>query len=812
MRLFHAFVALTVAGSFSALHASKTAPAQFEQDFPFQMSCVGTTISTNFVPKLGRDKKPALTKDGKQIINAIVAPADNAMKGIAIKLGNDASVCFDTDLLRVSAGWTGGYMNFVGTTFNGAHGGWPYLAGEQKFRTPMLPGWADEKGSFADPRSEPFGPIPAKQGRWNGLYVVGEPIVLHYTIGGTKIWETPSSTVANDMTGFVRTFKTDTATRDLKMLVCELSGADGNMEGALATLLKGDCCISRAGLVSAPKGVTLAIKDRNRIVMKIAKGTPASLFSLVLWSGEQGYEDGFANLLKLQPALPDFAKGAPAHWPEPVVTKGLLNTSKTPDGAFVTDSITVPEQNPWGRRLRIGGMDFFSDGTRAAVSTWDGDILIVSGIDDKLEKLEWRRFASGLFEPLGLKIVNDQVYVSARDGIWRFTDLNGDGEADFYENFNNEITTSTGFHEFVFDLHTDAAGNFYTAKAGPVRGGGRGFGTLPEDEEAGRNFGTITKYAGTVMKISKDGSKLDVYARGLRAPNGIGVGPDGRVTTGDNEGTWVPACPLNWIEPGSGHNIVTPESHLKPNSHPNSAMILFPKDWDNSGGGQTWVTSEKWGPFKGSLLHTSYGQSSLYLVMPQYAGGMMQGAAVKIPVKFSSSAMRPRFNPKDGQLYVAGLRGWQSNAARETGFDRVRYTGKPVHTVSALKTDKAGIHLTFTQPLDETFVKDLQNYDVEAWNYLEKFATDQLVNGKVARSESPDGNYGGHEVSVKEPGKPGRDKLTMKAATLSADGRTVTLQFSDLQPAHSVLIRYLLQAKDGTPVEQDVLATIHAIP
>jgi hypothetical protein len=40
----------------------------------------------------------------------------------------------------------------------------------------------------------------------------------------------------------------------------------------------------------------------------------------------------------------------------------------------------------------------------------------------------------------------------------------------------------------------------------------------------------------------------------------------------------------------------------------------------------------------------------------------------------------------------------------------------------------------------------------------------------------------------------------------------VTLQFADLQPAHSVLIRYLLQAKDGTPVEQDVLATIHAIP
>ena len=33
---------------------------------------------------------------------------------------------------------------------------------------------------------------------------------------------------------------------------------------------------------------------------------------------------------------------------------------------------------------------------------------------------------------------------------------------------------------------------------------------------------------------------------------------------------------------------------------------------DNSSGGQVWVTSDKWGPLKGQLLHLSYGRVSLF--------------------------------------------------------------------------------------------------------------------------------------------------------------------------------------------------------
>src|SRR5206468_444943 len=119
-------------------------------------------------------------------------------------------------------------------------------------------------------------------------------------------------------------------------------------------------------------------------------------------------------------------KGGPARYPEPVVTKGALGKA---GGAYEVDTLTAPDENPWKSWLRFTGLDFFSDG-RAALCTWSGDVWIVSGLDESLEKLSWKRVATGLFQPCGLKIVKDTVYVVARDQMTVFRDLNGDGEPD----------------------------------------------------------------------------------------------------------------------------------------------------------------------------------------------------------------------------------------------------------------------------------------------------------------------------------------------------------------------------------------------
>jgi hypothetical protein len=722
-------------------------------------------------------------------------PANNiSHKGVAIILDNDAFACFDTDLLRYSAGWTGNYITARGVAFDGAHGGHPAINGEQKWGTPMLPGWDEAKAAFNDPRPEPFGPVPKSLARWDGLYVSGMTVTLSYTVLDTKIFEQPSSVVKDGQTGFVRTFKTAKAKKDMVSLIAEVAGAKGEVKGNQAILTATNGTVTIAALVDAPKGVTLKTTENGRVLLSFAKGAAAGTFKLVIWNGATADTAKFAALTEGKPALVEFEKGAAPHWPEPVITQGVLANSKTPDEAYVLDKLTAPENNPWNRRVRFGGMDFFADGTRAALSTWDGDVWVVSGIDEKLDKLVWRRFASGGYETLGLKIVNDVIYTSGRDEITRYHDLNKDGEADYYENFNNEIKSSRGFHEFTFDLQTDKQGNFYVAKAGPVRGGGRGF--ADQDGKHPGN-GSISAHSGTMLKISKDGSKLEVFATGFRAPNGFGIGPDDQITTSDNEGTWVPTTPINWVKK-DGFYGVEDLAHKSPLPEFKQPLCWLPhngpENFDNSGGGQVWVTSKQWGPFAGSLLHLSYGKCRLYLVLNEEVKGQMQGGVVQLPVRFTSSAMRAKFNPKDGQLYIAGLKGWQTDAANNTGFDRVRYNNKPVHSVEKLHVTKTGVDLTFTQPLNQKDAEDIGNYSVKRWNY--------------ERAE----HYGSPEFNVTDPKKQGRETVEVKSAKLSADGRTVTLELADVRPVMQQMIKVFVTAKDGAEIKQDIVHTINVVP
>ena len=151
---------------------------------------------------------------------------------------------------------------------------------------------------------------------------------------------------------------------------------------------------------------------------------------------------------------------------------------------------------------------------------------------------------------MGLKIVDDTVYVLGRDQITRLHDLNKDGEADFYECFNNDQMAAPSFHEFCFDLQTDRDGNFYFSKAGAVNPGGRG-------------WQRTTPHNGIIARVSKDGCNFEVFATGVRAPNGMSSGPHGELTVSDNEGTWTPACRLSFVHKGDFLGV-TDLAHFEP--------------------------------------------------------------------------------------------------------------------------------------------------------------------------------------------------------------------------------------------------------
>ena len=118
---------------------------------------------------------------------------------------------------------------------------------------------------------------------------------------------------------------------------------------------------------------------------------------------------------------------------------------------YVVDTIEPPFDNPWNALLFFGDHDFFPDGT-AMLCTMQGDVWRVEGIDEALDHVRWRRFASGLHQALGLVVAEGQVHVLGRDQITRLHDLNGDGEADFYECVSNAYTPHPRGHDFISGL------------------------------------------------------------------------------------------------------------------------------------------------------------------------------------------------------------------------------------------------------------------------------------------------------------------------------------------------------------------------
>src|SRR5262249_46493963 len=154
--------------------------------------------------------------------------------------------------------------------------------------------------------------------------------------------------------------------------------------------------------------------------------------------------------------LSKLVKGGPGRYPKPLVTKGEIAKDTAP---HVVDTLTIPYENPHNALFFCTGLDFLPDG-RIALCTCHGDVWLVKH-HDKLPKVEWRRFATGLYQPLGLKVVSGKVVVLERGQLTRLHDLNDDGEADFYENLCDDWHLGGGEHSYHTCLETDAEGNFY---------------------------------------------------------------------------------------------------------------------------------------------------------------------------------------------------------------------------------------------------------------------------------------------------------------------------------------------------------------
>ncbi|CAN5338166.1 hypothetical protein BH23BAC1_BH23BAC1_07090 [soil metagenome] len=724
-------------------------------------------------------------------------PENNiAARVLALQLGNEAYACFDTDLLRWSVAWTGDFMPMVTMAqisyndFFNKDNKLPVIGGDPKIATGLYAGWTVREPQFSDPRpaglhpdAPSWGPLPQNIGRWNGLYLQGRETVLAYTVGDMELFEKPGSIKLEEETGFTRTFQIAAPKEALTMVAAEITnGTRSEINGKVAYIYHqgDDSKVTAIGLAGDMDQAEIEVIDNRYAVVKLSPGSQEMNFTTIMWQGAADKKGVFEQMLSEKKSeMPDFRTGGTAHWKETVLTRGQLS----PDtAAYVTDQLTLPIPNPWNRNVRVVDLVFLEN-NNAALVTFEGDVWMVEGIDHDLGKLKWRRYASGLYEPQSIEVVDSKIYVYGKEGIVRLHDLNGDGVADFYENFSNIMVQSIETREWASDMVLAPDGSFYVAKFGSLDMG-------PETSSPKNlmGFRAASPHDGSILKISADGRSMKTIATGFRGPY-LGINPKtGVLSASDQQGHYMPSTPVMLVNKGDYYGVPA-TAHLEKIPEVTPPLTWIPHSVDRSGISQVWINSDRMGPLNGEMVHISYGRPGLFRVMIDSTRNGVQGGIALLPGHYPAPTMKGAINPKDGQLYITGFSLWGSNSENISAFIRIRYTGKEFLAPDKAYIREGGVVIRFNNELDEATVKDVNNYQVKRWNYQ--------------RAE----NYGsGH---FKLDGTPGEENLTVLESHLSDDKKVIFLAVPNMEEVMQMEVSYQLKTANGSVMEDELWFTVN---
>lgn len=746
-----------------------------ESDFPFIRTTVDAEGLAPFMPE-----------------------SNVAVRGVALRLGNGAYASFDPDLLRMSAGWTGDFVSMSTMAQvsydqpNNKSNAIPKVLGRPLFGTGLYPGWVHGTPTFEDPRSpgpnpkDPGrGPLSAERGSWQGIYTVGEDVLLAYSVGGVDVREYPSSVRVGEEVGITRTFAVGGTEARLTLVAAEVQEAVASTVDSTTAIIDHGAESDRVtgvGLVGGADRVRVRVIDDRYVTVQVPGGFPPSTFEVVLWTGPRPHVSEFRQMLGDSATMPT-TEDPPEYWHHSVNTRG----SVAPDtGAFVTDELSLPLPNPWGRNIRVADIAFFEDG-RAGVVTFSGDVWFVDGIDESLDQLRWRRFASGLYEPLSISVVNEEVYVYGREGIVQLHDRDGDGEADYYESVTDGIVQSMETREWPLDMVARPDGGFFVTMGGALNAGPRS----DASKEAVPGFRVGSRHAGTVMHVSADGDSIRVVADGFREPYLSERSDVGFLTASDQQGNFVPSTPIYRVQDGAYYGVPATTRRSEPLPEPAAPLTWIPHQVDPSGTGQLWVDSEQMGPLNDELLHFSYARPGPFRVYADTTRSPWQGGVTSIDGSYTVPTSKGVVRPTDGYVYVGGFQVWGTTAEKVSSLLRLRYTGEAPSRPTRIRGGEQGIILKFDEPLDSMAARIPANYQVRRWNYER---TEQYGSGRYQLD-----------------GTPGEEKLPVANVYLSSDRRTVLLVVPDMRPVMQMQVDYAVTSEAGSPMNASVYMTINEV-
>ncbi len=402
---------------------------------------------------------------------------------------------------------------------------------------------------------------------------------------------------------------------------------------------------------------------------------------------------------------------------------------------------------------KVGGMDFLDNG-KLVISTWDatGSVYLLSNLEaEDPNDIVVKKIADGFAEPLGLKVVDNEIYILQKQELTKLVDLDGDEISDEYQTISNDWKTSANFHEFSFGLvYQD--GYFYANLATAIVPGGASVNPQIEDR-------------GKVMKINAATGAVEFIAHGLRTPNGIGIGVDDEIFVSDNQGDWLPASKIMHVKPGVWFGSRSVDFEGTEDLKPLLPVVWLPQD--EIGNSPSTPMLIKDGPYAGQMMHGEVTHGGLKRVFVEKVNGDYQGVVFRFIQGLEAGINRMAYGP-DGSLYVGGIGNpgnWAQTGKLWYGLQRLKYNDEPTFEMLAIRAKTNGVEIEFTEPLKEGDGWNFSDYDIKQWSYV------------------PTIDYGGPKID--------EEKLRIRSVNISEDRKKVFLELSGMKKDRVVYIHLL---------------------
>lgn len=398
----------------------------------------------------------------------------------------------------------------------------------------------------------------------------------------------------------------------------------------------------------------------------------------------------------------------------------------------------------------------------------DGKVWRLTGVEtNDASKVKAKVIAENLQEPLGMCVVQDNgkshIYLSTRTEICELVDQDATG---FYRNTKTvaKAWVANNYHHFTFGL-AEKDGFLYAAMSTSIAFNAPGLnGPNPA------NRGSSMKIDPRRYDPSKPMSNVEYITGGHRTPNGVSVGPNGLLITGENQGAWQPSNKINLLQPGVflGHYN---NRELKTKEYPEGGVpglfdeqpleppvVHLPQNEISNSPGQSIVLDR--GPFAGHLLITDVKNGGLRRGWFEKVDGIWQGGAVSFSQGFEVGTTRI-VPAEPGNFYVGGLGATETWAWTDPktgkwstqGLQKMIATGKTAFEIHSMNVTPKGFRINFTEPVGEL---KPDNFVVKQWAY------------------KPTPEYGGDKIN--------RETLSVQSIKMSPDRRSAELVIPGRKP------------------------------